>query len=234
MEINGKTILITGGLGSLGGGIADALKKCGANVVIFDQDDDPKRNAFKVDVTKETEIEDALQKIERVDVLINCAGEIYSEPFINVMKKERHAKNSWDRVLNNNLNSCFLMSSQAAQKMAASRTRGVIINFSSISAQGNMGQAAYAAAKAGIEALTKVMAKELGMFKIRTCAIAPGFIETPSTKAALSDSLIDHWKKQTPLRTLGQMEDIVSTVKYIIETDYLSGAVIHIDGGLTI
>lgn len=92
MEINGKTILITGGLGSLGGGIADALKKCGANVVIFDQDDDPKRNAFKVDVTKETEIEEALQKIERVDVLINCAGEIYSEPLINVMKKERHAK----------------------------------------------------------------------------------------------------------------------------------------------
>lgn len=234
MEINGKTILVTGGLGSLGGGIADVLKKCGANVVIFDQDDDPKRNAFKVDVTKETEIEEALQKIERVDVLINCAGEIYSEPFINVMKKERHAKNSWDRVLNNNLNSCFLMSSQVAQKMAVSRTRGLIINFSSISAQGNMGQAAYAAAKAGIEALTKVMAKELGMFKIRTCAIAPGFIETPSTKAALSDSLIDHWKKQTPLRTLGQMEDIVSTVKYIIETDYLSGAVIHIDGGLTI
>ena len=63
MEINGKTILITGGLGSLGGGIADALKKCGANVVIFDQDDDPKRNAFKVDVTKETEIERSIRSL---------------------------------------------------------------------------------------------------------------------------------------------------------------------------
>ncbi len=234
MEIKGKTILITGGLGSLGGGIAQALKKYDANVVIFDRMDDPTQNAFRVDVTDEGEIAKALQKLEKVDVLINCAGEIYSEPFVNVMKKERHAKATWDRILNNNLNSCFLMSSQVAQKMAASRTRGLIINFSSISAQGNMGQAAYSAAKAGIEALTKVMAKELGMFKIRACAIAPGFIETPSTKAALSDSLIDHWKKQTPLRTLGQMEDIVSTVKYIIETDYLSGAVIHIDGGLTI
>ena len=64
--------------------------------------------------------------------------------------------------------------------------------------------------------------------------LAPGFIETSSTKAALSDSLIDHWKKQTPLRKLGQMEDIISTVKYIIETDYLSGTVINVDGGLTI
>ncbi len=234
MEIKGKTILITGGLGSLGGGIADALKKCGANIIVFDRINDPGHNAFQVDVTNETEIEAALQKIEKVDVLINCAGEIYSEPFINVMKKQRHGKDTWDRVLNNNLNSCFLMNSQVAEKMALSRTKGVIINFSSISAQGNMGQAAYSAAKAGIEALTRVMAKELGMFQIRVCAVAPGFIETPSTKAALSDSLIDHWKKQTPLRKLGQMEDIISTMKYIIETDYLSGAVIHIDGGLTI
>lgn len=234
MEIKGKTILITGGLGSLGAGITEALKICGADIVIFDRENNPEQNAFKVDVTNEEEIREALQKIEKVDVLINCAGEIYSEPIINVMKKERHAKATWDRILNNNLNSCFLMSTQVAEKMASSRTKGVIINFSSISAQGNMGQAAYSAAKAGIEALTKVMAKELGMFKIRACAIAPGFIETPSTKEALSDSLIDHWKRQTPLRKLGQIEDIISTVKYIIETDYLSGTVIHIDGGLTI
>lgn len=234
MEIKGKTILITGGLGSLGAGIAEALKGCGANIVVFDRMDNPGENVFRVDVTNEIEIEKALQRIERVEVLINCAGEIYSEPFINVMKKERHSKETWDRVVNNNLNSCFLMSSQVAEKMVFLRTRGVIINFSSISAQGNMGQAAYSASKAGVEALTKVMAKELGMFKIRACAIAPGFIETSSTKAALSDSLIDHWKKQTPLRKLGQMEDIISTVKYIIETDYLSGTVINVDGGLTI
>ena len=162
MEIKGKTILITGGLGSLGAGIAEALKGCGANIVVFDRMDNPGENVFRVDVTNEIEIEKALQRIERVEVLINCAGEIYSEPFINVMKKERHSKETWDRVVNNNLNSCFLMSSQVAEKMVFLRTRGVIINFSSISAQGNMGQAAYSASKAGVEALTKVMAKELG------------------------------------------------------------------------
>lgn len=234
MEIKDKNILITGGLGSLGGGIAKALEEKGANIIIFDQSSDEGKNIYKVDVTNEEEIEKALKTIERIDALINCAGEIYSEPLLNIMKQERHAKASWDRIINNNLTSCFLVSSQVAEKMASSRTKGVIINFSSISAKGNMGQSAYSAAKAGVEAFTKVLAKELGMFKIRVCAIAPGFIETPSTKHALSESMIDFWKKETPLRRLGTLEDVISTVEYIIYTDYLSGAIINVDGGLTI
>lgn len=234
MEIRGKNVLITGGMGNLGDGIARMLEAKGGNIIIFDRIENSKKNTYKVDVTNESEIENALQKIERVDILINCAGEIYSEPILNLMSKARHSKESWDRVINNNLTSCFLMSSQVAEKMALSRTKGVIINFSSISAGGNIGQAAYSAAKAGIEAYTKVMAKELGMFKIRTCAIAPGFINTTSTQNALSDSMLSFWKKQTPLRKLGTLEDVVSTVEYIIRTDYLSGAVINVDGGLTI
>ena len=118
--------------------------------------------------------------------------------------------------------------------MARDRVKGVIINFSSISAAGNAGQIAYSAAKAGIEALTKALAKELGMFKIRVCALAPGFIETESTKNSLSESMLDYWKKETPLRRLGKVEDITRTIEYVIETDYLSGEIIHIDGGLTI
>ena len=97
-----------------------------------------------------------------------------------------------------------------------------------------MGQAAYSAAKAGVEALTKVQAKELGMFKIRANAVAPGFIGTPSTNNALSDSMVDYWKKQTPLRKLGTVEDINKTIMFIIENDYLSGTVIDVNGGLSI
>lgn len=234
MEIKDKTVLVTGGLGSLGSGVAKALAQKGAEVIIFDRIETENENVYKVDVTNETEIVKALEKIEKVDVLINCAGEIYSEPVLNVMKRERHKTDSWNRIINNNLNSCFLMSTCVAQKMAETRTKGVIINFSSISAGGNMGQAAYSAAKAGVEAFTKVLSKELGMFKIRACAIAPGFIETPSTRDALSESMIDYWKKNTPLRKLGKIEDITSTIEYIIENDYLSGTVLHIDGGLTI
>ena len=234
MEIKGKNIIVTGGLGCLGSGIVAALEEKGANIIIFDCVESETNNTYMVNVTNMEDVRKKLEKIDKVDVVINCACENYSEPMVNILKKEIHGKESWDRVINSNLNSCFVMSTCVAEKMVSMRTKGVIINFSSISAAGNMGQAAYSAAKAGIEALTKVMAKELGMFKIRACAIAPGFIETSSTKAALSDSLINHWKKQTPLRALGRMEDIASTVRYIIETDYLSGAVIHIDGGLTI
>ncbi len=234
MEIKGKVVLVTGGLGSLGSGIVDALKEKGAEVIIFDRLEDVDNGVYKVDVTNETEVAEAVAKLEKVDILVNCAGEIYSEPIINVMKNEKHSMGAWNRVINNNLNSCFIMSSCVAQKMAKSRTKGVIINFSSISAQGNMGQAAYSAAKAGVEAFTKVLAKEMGMFKIRACAIAPGFIESPSTKEALSDSMIDYWKKNTPLRKLGKMEDVTSTIEYIIQNDYINGTVIHIDGGLTI
>lgn len=234
MEIKGKTVLVTGGLGNLGNGIVEALIRKEAKVIIFDRIEDERDNVYKVDVTNEEEIVNTLSKIEKIDVLVNCAGEIYSEPVLNVMKREHHKSDSWNRVINNNLNSCFLMSTCVAQKMAETRTKGVIINFSSISAGGNMGQAAYSAAKAGVEAFTKVLAKELGMFKIRACAIAPGFIETSSTRNALSESMLDYWKKNTPLRKLGKIEDITSTIEYIIENDYLSGAVLHIDGGLTI
>ncbi len=234
MEIKGKYILVTGGLGCLGNGIAEALEAAGANIIIFDCAKSDRENTYQVDVTDMDEVRNALKEIAKVDVLINCAGEIYSEPLVNMLKKEIHSMESWNRVINSNLNSCFVMSACVAEKMIAMRTKGVIINFSSVSAKGNMGQAAYSAAKAGIESFTKVAAKELGMFKIRSCAVAPGFIETPSTKSALSEAMIDHWKKQTPLRKLGQMADINSTVKYIIETDYLSGAVISVDGGLTI
>lgn len=234
MEIKDKTILITGGRGSLGCGVTAFLKEKGANVISFDLMPEDDENAYKVDVTNVSEVKEILKKIEKVDVLINCAGEIYSEPIINMLERKVHSKDSWDRVINSNLSSCFVMSTLVADKMVKSRTRGVIINFSSISAQGNMGQAAYSAAKAGIEAFTKVLAKELGIFKIRSCAIAPGFIETPSTKSALSDSLIDYWKKQTPLRKLGTLEDITRTIEYVIESDYVSGTVIHVDGGLII
>ena len=234
MDINNSNILITGGLGNFGSNIANILESLGANIYIFDCVQTDKRNCFKVDVTSEFEVEEALKKIDKIDVLINCAGEIYSEPFINFFKKERHSRLSWDRIINNNLTSCFNMSLQVAQKMADKRTKGVIINFSSISAQGNAGQAAYSASKAGIEALTKVIAKEMGMFKIRCCAIAPGFIDTPSTRKALSEGTIDYYIKETPLRKLGSVDDIVKTIKYIIETDFLSSCTIPIDGALTI
>jgi 3-oxoacyl-[acyl-carrier protein] reductase len=118
--------------------------------------------------------------------------------------------------------------------MAKHRVRGLIINISSIAAQGNIGQTAYSAAKAGIEAMTKVWSKELGMFKIRAVCIAPGFIETPSTHDSLSEAVIEKWKKQIPLGHLGALEEIGKTVAFAIENNYINGKIISVDGGLSI
>lgn len=234
MEISGKNIIVTGALGSLGCSIAEALGKQQACVYGVDCISSEKDNYYKVDVTDSKQVSHILSQIERVDVLINCCGMIYSEPMLNLLEGKRHSEESWNRVIDSNLTSCFVMSSCVAEKMARSRTKGVIINFSSISAQGNMGQIAYSAAKAGIEAFTKAAAKELGLLKIRMCAIAPGFIDTESTDKSLSESMISYWKKNTPLRRFGKIEDVISAVEFIIKTDYLTGEIIHLDGGLTI
>lgn len=236
MEIKDKNILITGGLGGFGLALARVLRDLGANIFIFDIQISDEFKCFQVDVTDEIQVKNALSNIEKVDILINCAGEIYSEPFIKAMSKDdkKHARTSWDRIINNNLTAAFNMSVQVSEKMAAKRTKGLIINFSSISAQGNVGQVAYSSAKAGVEAMTKVIAKEMGMFKIRAVAIAPGFIDTPSTRKAMTEAMLDYWIKQTPMRKLGQIEDIIETVKYIIKCDHLSGCTIAVDGALSI
>lgn len=234
MNLTDKKVLITGGLGGFGAALAESLSNDGAEIIIFDIKDEKRKNYFMVDISDEKSVKEALSDIDRIDILINCAGEIYSEPLINLIKKTTHERSSWDRIVNNNLTACFNINLQTAYKMISKRVPGVIINFSSISAQGNSGQAAYAAAKAGVEALTKVLAKELGMFKIRAVSIAPGFIDTPSTHMSLNKGMLDYWIKQTPLRQLGQLEDIIKTVKYAIDCDHLSGCTIEVNGALSV
>jgi 3-oxoacyl-[acyl-carrier protein] reductase len=110
----------------------------------------------------------------------------------------------------------------------------VIVNMSSISARGNAGQSAYAAAKAGVEALTRSWAKELGPLGLRFVAVAPGFIDTPSTRAALSVEILEELKQKTPLRRLGEVANVALAVIYALENDLLTGTVLDVDGGLTI
>ena len=118
--------------------------------------------------------------------------------------------------------------------MVEHRTKGLIINVSSISANGNVGQSAYSAAKAAVNALTVTWSKELGMFGIRSTAIAPGIVDTSSTQRSLSEANIRKWKKNTPLGRLGKLEEISESVKFIIENDFFNGRILEIDGGLKI
>jgi 3-oxoacyl-[acyl-carrier protein] reductase len=198
-------------------------------------------NILKIfcDLTDEIQVSNAInetiKKFLKIDILVNNAGILYSEPLIKLIAKEkRHSLMSWRKVIDINLTAPFVLASYVVEQMVLARTKGVIVNISSISATGNAGQSAYSAAKAGIEAMSKVWAKELGVFGIRSVAIAPGFMNTESTLHAVSESVLDHVRNETPIKRLGNAQEISHSVKFAIENDYLNGKVLQIDGGLTI
>src|SRR6202044_1918411 len=110
----------------------------------------------------------------------------------------------WEKVLSTNLSAAFYTSKHVVEAMLKKRKKGVIVNISSVSARGNAGQSAYSAAKAGLEALTKVWAKELAPMGIRCFAVAPGFCDTDSTHAAISDRVLEETIKRVPLKRLGK------------------------------
>ena len=246
MKIKDSIIIVTGGASGLGLGIALELLNNGAKVIILDVDNEklsPLNNKFdtyNVDVTNYDLVQDVVHDIvkqnDKVDVLINNAGVIYNEPLINLMNPSnmKHSYNNFKQNINTNLNSVFIMSSIVIEQMVLKRIKGVVINISSISANGNAGQTAYSAAKSGVEAMTKTWAKELGGFGIRNVAVSPGFIDTDSTNGALNSQTIKHIKKNTPLNRLGGVINIAQGVIHAIENDFINGTVLEIDGGLTL
>lgn len=242
-----RIAIVTGGAGGLGLSIANALADAGFTVIVFDISkerlvalDGTRIIGFYVDVTNETDVENAVNGITsqygNITVLINNAGTIYSEPLINLTNKEqiRHNFNTFKQCIDINLNSVFLVGSAVAEKMILKRTPGVIVNISSISASGNAGQTAYSAAKAGVEAMTRVWSKELGVFGIRVAAVAPGFIDTESTRKALNNQKIKEIRDCTPLRRLGNDTNVAKAVMAIIENDFINGVVIRVNGGMVL
>ena len=247
MKLENKVAIITGGANGLGKIITELLLKNGTKVAVLDFDQKAlenfknNENILKIacDVTKDNEIRNAIgdikKKYKKIDILINNAGTLHSEPLISITSKQkRHSLDNWKKTIDTNLTAPFLMTSYVAEEMINNRVKGVIINISSISAKGNIGQSAYSAAKAGLESMTKVWAKELGSFGIRCIAIAPGFIDTKSTYKAVTNETLTSIKLKMPLKELGNAGDISEAVKFIIENDFMNGKTLHIDGGLII
>lgn len=249
MNITKLKIIVTGGAGSIGSFLAGQLADAGATVIIIDKDADklaaalavkPGLLGYSCDLTDYNDVTKCVHKIftDHLDVavLINNAGFIYSAPLINLISAadRRHDFANWQKVIDANLTSVFNAGVSVIDKMVRSRTKGLLINVSSISAAGNPGQTAYSAAKAGVNALTVTWSKELFMLGIRVAGIAPGFFDTASTRSSVSESNIDKIVKKIPSQRLGTLQELFSSVKFIIENDYYNGKILEIDGGLVI
>jgi 3-oxoacyl-[acyl-carrier protein] reductase len=247
MRISEQTIMISGAAGSVGLFLVRELSKEAKKVIAVDRDavklgalqSENNIEVHACDLTEPDEVVKVIGPIlneHSVTILINLAGLIHSEPLVNLLNKEnsRHSFSSWNDTVKANLYSTFYLSSVVAESMVKKRLKGVIINTSSIAAKGNIGQTAYAAAKAGVEAMTKVWSKELGMFKIRCTCIAPGFFNTHSTHVGLNEAMVEKWKKLTPIGKLGELAELLSAVKFIIDNDFYNGKVLQLDGGLNV
>lgn len=246
MEVKAAVALVTGGAQGLGLAIARRLTDEGATVVVADRDAEALAalptglEGVSMDVTDpervKTEVAGIVERHGRLDILVNNAGVIYSEPFVNIMNPVgiMHDYGRFRASLTVNLDSVFIVTAAVVEHMVKRRTQGVIVNISSISANGNEGQTAYSASKAGVNAMTVTWAKELGRWGIRSNAVAPGFIGTDSTRHALNEAVLKHIQSNTPLRRLGRADEVAQAVIALVENDFINGAVLDVNGGLTI
>lgn len=249
MNLHDKQVIVTGGVRGLGRCMVDNLVAKEAHVTVIDLDapglatikqQQPSVNILTCDVSNYIQVSETIaayhEQFGAADVLINNAGILYSAPLIKITPAglEQHDVDMWHKVLTTDLSSVFYMTVSVAAKMVTTRTRGVIVNISSVSAAGNAGQSAYSAAKAGVNALTATWAKELSPLGIRVVGVAPGYTNTEATKQALSQAVLDEIVKKVPLRRLGKPEEIADGVLHLVENDFFNGKVFELDGGLII
>lgn len=171
-----------------------------------------------------------------VRIVVNNVGIIFNSPVLSFVDGEMisHDFSDWNRVLAVSLSAAFYVTTCCVKHMARTGGGGVVINISSISAKGNPGQSAYSAAKGGVNSMTLAQAKELGPLGIRVAAIAPGFLDTASTRRAMTDDALKKIKRNIPLRRLGSVEELVHAVQFIVDNQYYTGTILELDGGLSI
>jgi len=253
MDLHNKVIAITGGGQGLGRAMAIRLASKGAQLALIDMN--PEKLAetkalceeagggahcFVANVANEDQVDETFQAIVsdmgRLDGLVNNAGITRDALFIKVKDgviEKRMSFEHWQQVIDVNLTGVFLCARAAATEMIKLGQGGCIINISSISRHGNMGQTNYTATKAGVAAMSVTWAKELASQKIRCAAIAPGYIGTEMVLTMKPEAL-DKIAAGIPAKRLGTPDEIAHTVEFILENDYINGRVMEVDGGLRI
>lgn len=240
MELKGQTAFITGSTRGIGLAIAKAFAKQGVHIILNGRRPVSETliaeiRAFGVecigisgDISNSEEVKEMVKKANEfapVTILVNNAGITNDKLMLRMNEQD------FEQVLKVNLTGSFNMTQQLLKGMLKQR-KGTIINISSVSGlMGNVGQANYAASKAGLIGFTKTVAREIAPRKITCNAIAPGFIETDMT-SELSDKIREEMTKNIPLQHFGQVEDIANTAVFLAKSPYITGQVINVDGGL--
>ena len=241
-NILNKIIVVTGSSRGIGAAIVKHLAKLGYTVILnYNKSEASAKNVeselkkqgytvdvFRADVSKPMEaknlIDFAINKYGKIDVLINNAGICQDKLFTEITDED------WQNMMNNNLNSAFYCSREAAKNMIHNK-QGLIINMSSIwGLTGGSMEVHYSTTKAGLIGLTKALAKELGPSNIRVNAIAPGIIDTDMNRGYSKEDL-EELKNEIPLERIGTVNNIAKSVAWLIEDDYTTGEVISINGG---
>jgi 3-oxoacyl-[acyl-carrier protein] reductase len=251
VELNNKTIMITGAAGGLGQAMACELASAGARLALVDIDErqaadvaaalDTECRGYGANVAEEGAVEALFERVRSdfgpsLHGLVNNAGITRDGLLVKARDGEimsQMSLHAWQSVIDVNLTGVFLMGRAAATQMIRSASEGLIVNIASISRAGNMGQTNYAAAKAGVAAMAVVWAQELARYGIRATPISPGFSDTPMV-AAVKPEALEKLTKRIPAGRLGQPGEIAKTVRFCFENDYFNGRDIAVDGGLRI